>query len=92
MMTCAALPARSAPSARLYSVEPRSSQWPSITMVASGFFFIYNAWDSNASRASLEISAESKAKNTWSPLMSDGVWVQAVIDRAAKINKYFFIM
>lgn len=91
IMTCAALFARCAPSARLYSVEPRSSQWPSMTMLVSGCFFIYSAWDSSVSRASSEILAESKEKKTWFPSIDDGTCVHAEMDAAIKIKKYFFI-
>ena len=91
MIACSALPARNAPSAKLYSDEPRSSQWPSIIIWVSGFFFRYRACFFNSLRASLEISAESNAKNAWRPSICDGTWVHATNDNVAIVNTIFFI-
>lgn len=52
---------------------------------------MYNAWDSRVSRASSEISAESKSKKTWFPSIVDGTCVHAEKDASIKIKKYFFI-
>ena len=56
--------ARRAPSAKLYSVEPRSSQLPAIWIFVSAWFFIYSDWPNRLSRASSEMSEELNAKNT----------------------------
>ena len=60
IITCAAFPARNAPNAKLYSVEPRSSQCPSRITVSSVFFFRYSAWLCRSSWAASVITAESK--------------------------------
>ena len=76
VIMCAALPARNAPSAKLYSVVPRSSQRPCKVTVISGCFFMYSVCAFRCSSAASDISAESNAKNTCSPSILDSVVVQ----------------
>src|SRR6267142_6076809 len=54
--------ARRSPRPRLYSVEPRSSQWPSMVTLNRGYFFRKSAVVESAARASRRISALSKSK------------------------------
>src|SRR6266850_3401484 len=54
--------ARRSPRPRLYSVEPRSSQWPSMVTLNRGYFFRKSAVVESAARASGRISALSKSK------------------------------
>lgn len=92
IITCDALPARSAPNAKLYSVEPRSSQRPCIVIFTSGFCFIYKAWAFRFLFASAEISAESKAKYTCWPFNSAGARTQAASANMLNVSVVLFII
>src|SRR5262245_44687066 len=65
--------ARRSPNARLYSVEPRSSQWPSIVTRALRSLFSSDALYLMASMNSGLISYLSKSKNTTFNTMPDDV-------------------
>src|SRR6267154_4049879 len=59
---CLTAPARRSPRARLYSVEPRSSQWPSMVTRTPGLLRRNSAVLVSASRASARMSALLKSK------------------------------
>src|SRR6266404_5404180 len=59
---CFTAVARRSPRARLYSVEPRSSQWPSMVALIDGWPFKKSAVWARAARASGRMSALSKSK------------------------------
>src|SRR3954470_15860195 len=66
--------ARRAPSARLYSRVPRSSQWPSTVTRTAGYFCSQAAW---RPRIFLSVSSTlywSKAKWTVSPTLTRKSW------------------
>src|SRR5712692_1919283 len=67
--------ARLAPSARLYSLVPRSSQWPSISTRADGLAFSQSALVFNVARASGRKSKLSNAKKTSLSGLEGGVSV-----------------
>src|SRR6266403_371778 len=56
---CLTALARRSPRPRLYSVEPRSSQWPSIVALIDGYFFKKSAVVESEARASGRMSALS---------------------------------
>src|SRR5216684_193210 len=59
---CLTALARRSPRPRLYSVEPRSSQWPSMVALIDGYFFRKSAVAESEARASGRMSALSKSK------------------------------